>query len=287
MQEFNIELPKEVLTAEKHDKIDFSALEGKVIIGLMGYAKSGKDFITKTFIEDYGYQRVAFADNIKREMNQYLKELVCEDINARELEEVNKLTAQGDLVNWRPWTPDRIDFFTEDLSLKKVLRPYIIWYGEKLRNVNGKFCWINRAFKEDGKDMDKIVLSDVRRLAELDVFRDSNEFKKRFRNSMLEAGVIDAKTSGVNNYGTLLFEVNQFGLTDSDNLTIETIQAAREQWLIDDTFYVDPRVPAEGPYRTKAMEAQIKRIVKKFGIETPVKTKNTQTNIYQVPGVEH
>ena len=280
MQEFNIELPKEVLTTEKHDKINFSALEGKVIIGLMGYAKSGKDFITKTFIEDYGYQRVAFADNIKREMNQYLKELVCEDINARELEEVNKLTAQGDLVNWRPWTPDKIDFFTEDLAMKKIIRPYIIWYGEKLRTINGKFCWINKAFSEDGKDIDKIVLSDVRRLAELDVFRDSNEFKKRFNFSMAEAGVSDIKTAGVNNYGTLLLEVNQFGLTDSDNLTIETIQAAREQWLIDDTFYVDSRVPDKGISRTKAMKAQIKRIVNKFGIEKIERGKNPQIKMF-------
>jgi ABC-type antimicrobial peptide transport system ATPase subunit len=84
MYDFNIELPKEVLTAEKHDKINFDLLEGKVIIGLMGYSKSGKDFIAKKFVDDYGYQRVAFADNIKVEMNKYLREAVCEDINARE-----------------------------------------------------------------------------------------------------------------------------------------------------------------------------------------------------------
>ena len=47
MYDFNIELPKEVLTEEKHDKINFDTLEGKVIIGLMGYSKSGKDFIAK------------------------------------------------------------------------------------------------------------------------------------------------------------------------------------------------------------------------------------------------
>jgi hypothetical protein len=51
--------------------------------------------------------------------------------------------------------PDVLDFFSEDLAIKKLIRPYIIWYGEKLRKVNGIFCWINRAFEEDGKDMDK------------------------------------------------------------------------------------------------------------------------------------
>jgi len=284
MQEFNIEIPKEVITPGKHEQIDFKALEGKIIIGLMGYAKSGKDTITKTFIEDYGYQRVAFADNIKKEMNLYLKELVCEDLNARELAEANshkyRLTTLG------PWTPDQIDFFTEDLAMKKIIRPYIIWYGEKLRTINGKFCWINKALSEDGKDMDKIVLSDVRRLAELEVFRNSNEYKDRFKQSMSEAGVTTTQMLDTNNYGTLLFEVNQFGLTDGDNLTIETIQAAREQWLIDDTFLVDSRIPDKGDHRERAINFQIKKIVKKFGIEIFQKTKHKQTNIYQIPGVK-
>ena len=47
---------------------------------------------------------------------------------------------------------------------------------------------------------------------------------------------------------------------------------AYEQWLIDDTFYVDPRIPEEGNHRDKAMEHQFKRITKKFGISKPDKT---------------
>lgn len=274
MQDFNIELPKEVLTPGKHTKINFETLEGKIIIGLMGYAKSGKDTITKSFIDDYGYKRVAFADNIKKEMNKFLKEAIYDDIIKSYEHEQTTLTL------------DQVDFFTEDLMLKKVLRPYIIWYGEKLRTINGQFCWINRAFEEDGKDIDKIVLSDVRRMAELDVFKNSNEYKKRLKHSMAEAGVTTTQMMDVNNYGTLLFEVSQFGLTDSDNLTIETIQAAREQWLIDDVFLVDSRITAEGTHRQKAIEYQIKRIIKKFGIEKPDKVKHTQTNIYQIPGVK-
>lgn len=283
MYDFNIELPKEVLTEEKHDKINFDALEGKIIIGLMGYSKSGKDFIAKKFVDDYGYQRVAFADNIKIEMNKYLKELVFEDINARLLEDANKLSAQGYNTYWEPWALDKIDFFTENLELKKVLRPYIIWYGEKLRTINGKFCWINRAFSEDAKDMDKIVLSDVRRLAELDVFKDSNEFKKRTRKSSIESGILklDGETIETNNYGTLLFEVNQFGLTDSDNLTLETIRYANENWMVDDVFYVDSRLPSTSSHRESAIKIQINKTVKKFGIEKPDKAKGIQTNIFQ------
>lgn len=271
MYDFDIELPQEVLAPGKHEKIDFDLLQGKIIIGLMGYAKSGKDTIAKTFIEDYDYKRVAFADNIKREMNQLLREAVCSDINSR-----------GEYFI----SLDKIDFFTEDLDLKKVLRPYIIWYGEKLRTINGKFCWINRAFAEDAKDMDKVVLSDVRRLAELDVFRDSNEFIKRRIQSFGEAGILQGNNFKVNNYATLLFEVSQLGLKDNDILTIETIQAANEQWLVDEKFLIDSRVPDLGQHRQKAIEAQIKRIVKRFGIERPEKKKYTQTNIFQIPGVK-
>lgn len=286
MQDFNIELPAEVLTPGKHTKINFKTLEGKIIIGLMGYAKSGKDTITKSFIDNYGYKRVAFADNIKKEMNTYLKEAVCKDINQKDLEAIQSMKASGKVVKYAPLTVSDIDFFTEDLAMKKIIRPYIIWYGEKLRTINGQFCWINKAFEEDGKDIDKIVLSDVRRMAELDVFKSSNEYKKRLKHSMTEAGVAVIEKMDVNNYGTLLFEVSQFGLTDSDILTTETIQAAREQWMVDDTFWVDSRITSEGDHRQKAMDHQIKRIVKKFGIEKPEKVKHTQTNIYQVPGVK-
>jgi hypothetical protein len=283
MYDFNIELPKEVLTEEKHDKINFDALEGKIIIGLMGYSKSGKDFIAKKFVDNYGYQRVAFADNIKVEMNKYLKKAICEDINNREIEEVNRMTAEGTFVDWRPLTPDKIDFFTEDLELKKILRPYIIWYGEKLRTINGKFYWINKAFAEDAKNMNKIVLSDVRRLAELDVFRDSNEFKKRTKKSFSESGILslEGSSSEVNNYGTLLFQVSQFGLTDKDALTIETIQYANENWMVDDVFYVDSRIPSMNSNREKAIDIQVNKVVKKFGIEKPEKIKGIQTTIFQ------
>lgn len=275
--DFDMELPKEVITEKKHHVIDYSAMENKIIIGLMGYAKSGKDFITKTFIEDYGYQRVAFADNIKKEMNKYLKEAVCENLNKREQEQISKI--KNTLITCEPWTVDRIDFFTEDLQTKKALRPYIIWYGEKLRNINGRFCWINRAFTEDAKNVDKVVLSDVRRLAELDIFKNSNEYKKRIGKISADAGIYNSDAS-VNNFSTLLFEVSQLGLTDADVLTTETIQAAHEQWLIDETFYVYPLLPEEGAHRTKAMVAQIKRVVKEFGIEKPEKGKYPQMTIF-------
>jgi hypothetical protein len=37
-----------------------------MIIGLSGYARSGKDEVAKILIEEYGYKRIAFADNIRK-----------------------------------------------------------------------------------------------------------------------------------------------------------------------------------------------------------------------------
>jgi hypothetical protein len=254
MNNINIEIPQEVICSKKHEAINFDILEGKIILSLMGFAKSGKDSITKIFVDDYGYQRIAFADNIKEEMNVYLKEIVYKDI------------CKGDVPIC--FELKEVDFFTENKNIKPYLRPYIIWYGEKLRTINGKFCWINKAF-ENGKDMDKIILSDVRRLPELDLFKNSNEFNKRYVNSMSTVGVIPNITM-TNDYNALLFEVNQFNLTDIDALTVETIQTAREQWLINDTFYIDSRIPENGSYRQRAIEVQIERIAKKFGIDNKV-----------------
>lgn len=265
MSDINIEIPQELIHVGKHTQINFSALENKVIIGLMGYAKSGKDTITKIFVDDYGYHRVAFADNVKKEMNLYLKKQISQDI-------FEKTRVYLD--------PETLDFFSEDLEVKKLIRPYLIWYAEKMRTTNGGFYWINRAFEEDGKGMDKIVLSDVRRIAELDIFKNSNEFNKRTRTANAKVGIFD-DSSKVKNFGTLLLEVNQLGLKDSDQLTIDTILAAREQWIIDDTFYIDSRLPESGDYRKKSIKNQVKKIAKKFGITKPEKNRYKQTNIFQ------
>lgn len=274
----NLSLPSQVILKQKQDAINFELIENKVIIGCLGYAKSGKDSIAKVFVNDYGYHRVAFADNIKKEMNQYLKELVCEDI--LNYSKTNSYEIPSELLSiMERLTPEQIDFFTENLEMKKILRPYIIWYGEKLREINGKFCWINRVLGEDAKGHQNIILSDIRRMAELDIFRGSNSFNLNYVMNMVAAGA-EAPVVKLNNYSTLLFEVNQFGLVDSDQLTIDTIQAAREQWLIDDTFYIDSRIPDNKKKREKVVINQVNKMARKFSILKPDKTTYKQMSLF-------
>jgi len=273
---FDIEIPKEVITKEKHDHIFEELLKNKAIIGLCGYGKSGKDYIAKTFIDKYHYHRVAFADNIKIEMNEYLKEAVYNylaNIPSMETKPHEDVDDALLLEDMRTLTIDMIDFQTEDIPVKKRLRPFIIWYGERLREINGAYYWINQAFKLDASGHDKIILSDVRRLAELEVFDDSNQFYKRSKYLFGAAGCLDATPESLKKpYESLLFHVSQFGLTDKDKLTHECIRVAQEKWMFDGTLYVDSRLSESGKGRGKAMKIQIDNIVSKFGIETPDKT---------------
>lgn len=260
---FNIEIPAELISAVKHDQIFEHFFENKVIIGLVGYARSGKDTIAKKFIDGYGYRRVAFADNIKIEMNQYLKEKVFNDFISRELEGIKFNSFE------------EIDFFTEDISQKVILRPYIIWYGEKLRQINGPYYWVNKAMEIDAFGHNNIILSDVRRSKELDIFINSNSFKKRselgFNAAAAPINLVDTR---LKSYSSLLFHVNQLNLEDEDILTNECIRIAQESWMIDHTFYIDPRLPSDGPYRNNSINYQIKEVVKKFGILSPDKKLN-------------
>lgn len=276
---FDIKIPKEVVTKKKHDHIFEGSLENKSIIGLCGYSKSGKDYIAKTFIDKYNYHRVAFADNLKIEMNMYLKESVFEFIKSKGITKEYDHTRFDDMDNGlflddgRILTLNMIDFLTEDISVKKRLRPFIIWYGEKLREINGEYYWINQAFKIDADGYDKIIISDVRRAKELDVFENSNSFIKRTREMFASAGYIeDVPVIKIKSFSSLLFHVNQLNLTDKDILTCDCIRIAQEKWMFDKVIYVDSRLPETGKGRSKAMKHQIDNIVKEFGIETLDKT---------------
>jgi hypothetical protein len=279
--DFDIEIPKELITNEKHNHIFEHLLENKVLIGLCGYGKSGKDTIAKRFIDEYGFHRVAFADNIKIEMNKYLKKEVYNYLAEIATKDMLDTSIHADVADAlilednRTLTIDMMDFLTEDIPVKKRLRPFIIWYGEKLRELNGEYYWINKAMEIGASGHNNIILSDVRRTKELDIFMSSNSFKRRSELGFAAAGVSTGFTdTKLKSYSSLLFHVSQLGLQDSDVLTHECIRVAEENWLFDHTFYVDPRLPESGNYRNNSINFQIKEVAKKFGISKPDKFLN-------------
>ncbi|NQY54805.1 MAG: hypothetical protein HRT42_14690 [Campylobacteraceae bacterium] len=269
---FDIKIPKELIAKENHDKVFEGVLENKIIIGLCGYSKSGKDTIAKTFIKNYGFHRVAFADNVKKDMNKHFKKIVYDYLT-------NISTAHPDVAvaflfeDMRTITMDMIDFQTEDIYIKKILRPFIIWYAQKMRELNGPYYWINQAFKLDASGYDKIIISDIRRTPELDIFENSITFIEKSMSMFALAGCHESCPRTTRHlHSTVLIHVNQFELNDTDKLTHDCIRIAQEKWMFDDVIYIDSRLPEDGNYRNKSIGIQIKKVVKKFGIKPPDKT---------------
>lgn len=224
----NLEIPKGMINANAHCHLNTEMLTNKLVVGLMGYRRSGKDSIAKELVSTYGYKRIALGDSLKREINQYAKEIVYEDLRSKDIN-----------LGF-----DQIDFLSEDDSIKEILRPYMIYYGQSLRRINGSFTWTNKAFEEI-RESDKVVISDLRREEELAIFRDSIFTKNRQAEHLIYAGILDTEEEVQFNqtYESILFHVNQFGLEDDDELTAKAIRKGQEEWLFADTFYIDSRIP--------------------------------------------
>ena len=111
-----------------------------MIIGLTGYAQSGKDTVANILVEKYGYQRIAFADPIRAllyETNPMLKE---------------GYRVQG-LVDVYGWDKVKVDYPEARRLLQEL--------GLGARKLFGDMFWVNQALK--GIDASgKYVITDVR-----------------------------------------------------------------------------------------------------------------------------
>jgi hypothetical protein len=117
-----------------------------MIIGLSGYARSGKDEVAKILVEDYGYQRIAFADKIR----DFLLEVNPQIRDGFRIESV---------VNAYGWDEAKVLF----PEVRKLLQDV----GVAARIVFGDEFWINEAFKTLDP-ADNIVITDVRFTNEAD-----------------------------------------------------------------------------------------------------------------------
>lgn len=128
-----------------------------MIIGLSGYAGSGKDEVAKILVSDYGYRRVAFADKVRAVLYD-LDPIVMIDAYNR------PITVQ-DLVNDEGW---------DDAKKNKEVRALLQKVGLSIRNHIGENTWVQQAMKtmlDDPKLNLKYVITDVRFLNEADMIR--------------------------------------------------------------------------------------------------------------------
>ncbi len=226
----NLEIPEQLIVKDSGE-IRYELINGKTIIGLCGYARSGKDTLGSLLVERLSFKRISFADTLKKELNEHMK-----------LSVFNDLQEKGFYIDF-----ESVDFENpKKIEIKELLRPYMIWYGEEIKKINGIHYWTNKAFSQIDKNDKKIVITDVRRLNELDIFKNSRTFiEKRIKNrreiSLPEDSPYDIYDYD-SDFETLFLYINQLNNSDSDSLTKETIMSSLEKWLFDEIVEIDSRI---------------------------------------------
>jgi hypothetical protein len=125
-----------------------------MIIGLSGYARSGKDTVAQFFVENYGYTRVAFADNIRHmllDLNPYVG-IGPSNYNH---------TTLSDLVALNGW---------EGAKQHPEVRRLLQDLGVSARNYLGEDVWINAALSTPTQN-DGLVITDVRFINEAEAIK--------------------------------------------------------------------------------------------------------------------
>ncbi len=253
MEKIDIEIPGELLTSGDGE-IKFELLKGKTVIGLCGYARSGKDTMGKMMVEKLGFKRISFGDVLKRDLDEYMRPQVFNDL-------LNKgVDIKMEDVNF---------YSPKSIEIKEILRPYMIWFAEMMKSKNGQQHWVNRALLNIGEST-KIVITDVRRVNELELFQYNKEHHKKRINSMYKAEYPKTSIEFIEenedkcDFESLLIHINQFKLTDSDTRTTDTIRISHENWLFDHIVYVDSRIPDKENYRQKYMYNNLLELINKF-----------------------
>ena len=130
-----------------------------MIIGLTGYAQSGKDTVAKILVDQYGYTRIAFADKIRDflyETNPMYDSIAGEPLFVK---------ARVDRDGW------------EKAKQSPQIRRLLQNSGVAARKVFGEGFWVHEAMKtmlEDPRPDMNYVLTDVRFFNEADMIRANN-----------------------------------------------------------------------------------------------------------------
>lgn len=119
------------------------------IIGLTGYAQSGKDTLAKILVEEYGYHRVAFADKIREFLYEINPMVACSP--------TGYLKDLVDLVGW--------DAAKQEPQVRRLLQDL----GVGARKLFGDQFWVAQVFLT--MPSDKVVITDVRFANEADAIK--------------------------------------------------------------------------------------------------------------------
>jgi dephospho-CoA kinase len=112
-----------------------------MIIGLSGYAQSGKDEIANILVKEYGYERIAFADSIRDLLGKLT--LTLEDGMPLEM-----------LVRTHDWEYIKKNY--------PSTRKYLQELGFAAREVLGEDIWVISVMRKINTPSRKYVITDVR-----------------------------------------------------------------------------------------------------------------------------
>jgi len=109
-----------------------------MIVGLSGFARSGKDTAAEVLISSYGFKRMAFADALKADLKGMI---------GTALETIGK----------------DVSLYNEMLTTsKETVRPIMVEYGRIMRDLYAPY-WIDRLFSDMlGTEGNRFVITDCR-----------------------------------------------------------------------------------------------------------------------------
>jgi hypothetical protein len=111
------------------------------LIGLTGYAQSGKDTLASILVEKYGYSRIAFADKIRDFLYGINPMVGCSPTGYLQ-----------DLVNLVGW-----DKAKQEPQVRRLLQDL----GISARDLISEDIWVTAALSSVDKDQ-RVVITDVR-----------------------------------------------------------------------------------------------------------------------------
>jgi hypothetical protein len=111
-----------------------------LLIGLSGYARSGKDTVAELLCLNYGYKRVSFADPMRQALY----------VLSPKIDNIVRLSEYVDDYGW--------DVAKQNQEVRRLLQVFGTEVGRKMFGLD---FWINIALKDLSGDT-QVVISDVR-----------------------------------------------------------------------------------------------------------------------------
>jgi hypothetical protein len=175
----------------------------RMIIGLTGYAQSGKDTVASILVEQYGYTRVAFADKVRELLYELDPPFPMEN---------GKVVGLQNLIDVYGW---------DSAKQNELVRSMLQNLGLGARKLFGPNVWVNEAMKtmlNDPRPDLKYVVTDVRFLNEADMIKANHGQIWR-----VERPGINAVNSHVSESQMDGYEINQ---TFLNNSSVEDLSAS-------------------------------------------------------------